>query len=109
VIRSLGIEIVYPRTSLRIICLEVDEHLASIGRYGSSCTDRTHFAYAIEYECSLFLTSEGEVRTLGCPDRGDRIRTIPISLKEMRGALVRKDAKDQWLRPVPMICPQSAY
>ncbi|MEI6795265.1 MAG: hypothetical protein WCK39_00220 [Methanomassiliicoccales archaeon] len=102
---ALDMEVVYPRTPLRALCVEVDGHLESVGRCGSSCTDRTHFAYAIMARCDFFVTSSSEKRTLDCPTlRNGSIRTLPVTIADLRVSLVMKSrGKITIGRPLPML------
>lgn len=67
ILRSLGIRILFPIPDIRRVCILVDAEMESLGRYGSSVTDRTHFAYALTSECDYYVTSQGETRTLAVP------------------------------------------
>lgn len=104
-IESLRINAAYPEDDLRLVCIEVDGHLSSIGRYGSSCTDRTHFAYAIVTHCDYYATSAGEKRTLDCPPlREGWVRTAPTTVSEIKNLLRKGRSKGTVAHgPVPML------
>ena len=78
-LKKLEFEIEFPVQELRDLCILVDHELDAIGRYGSSVTDRTHFAYALAYECDYYVTSKGETRTLIAPkEKGEFTEVVTI-------------------------------
>jgi hypothetical protein len=64
---DLDLEVIYPCEELRPICSKMDATVHNEGLYGSSATDRTHFAYAITSKSDFFITSPGETRGLKMP------------------------------------------
>lgn len=67
ILRSLGIRILVPIPDVRRACMLVDAEMESLGRYGPSVTDRTHFVYVLISECDHYVTSQGETWTLAVP------------------------------------------
>lgn len=86
IIRSLGIKILFPIPEVRNLCLLVDAEMESLGIYGSSVTDRTHFAYALASECDYYVTSMGETRTLVVPSDLD-VPTSVITMDDLASEL----------------------
>jgi len=86
ILGSLGIKILFPMPEIRRVCLLVDAEMESLGRYGSSVTDRTHFAYALTSECDYYVTSQGETRTLAVPSEL-KVSTSVITMDELASEL----------------------
>jgi hypothetical protein len=85
-LRSLGVTIIFPLPEIRKVCILVDAEMESLGRYGSSITDRTHFAYALTSGCDYYVTSQGETRTLAVPSDLDE-STVVITLDDLASEL----------------------
>jgi hypothetical protein len=78
-LKRLEFDIMFPVQELRNWCILVDREMDATGRYGSSITDRTHFAYALVYECDYYVTSKGETRTLKAPkEKGGFTEVVTI-------------------------------
>ena len=67
VCRAVAIKQIAPLEKLRMCCQCIDDYLDDRGIYGASTSDRTHLAYAIMTGADYFVTSSGEVRSLGTP------------------------------------------
>jgi predicted nucleic acid-binding protein len=78
-LKKLEFDIIFPVQELREWCIIVDQEMEAVGRYGSSVTDRTHFAYALAYGCDYYVTSKGETRTLKAPkEKGGFTEVVTI-------------------------------
>jgi hypothetical protein len=89
-IRDFDIRIIYPSIELRPMCTMMDDMVLRDGPYGSSATDRTHFAYAIVAQSHFFVTSQGETRCLRTPDQSDsEIRTAAVTMQWVKEELLR--------------------
>jgi len=82
ILRKIMFRILFPVKELREWCMTVDKEMEEIGRYGSSVTDRTHFAYTLSSGCDYYVTSKGETRTLIAP-KGTNATTIVPTLDEL--------------------------
>ena len=78
-LKRLEFEILFPAQELQEWCILVDREMDATGRYGSSITDRTHFAYALAYGSDYYVTSKGETRTLKAPkEKGGFTEVVTI-------------------------------
>jgi predicted nucleic acid-binding protein len=67
IIERLRIEILFPASSYPSIMSAVEKTLAEKEIWGSSTTDRMHLIFAIIKSIDFFVTTSGEVRSLGGP------------------------------------------
>lgn len=82
VIRELDLNIIYPSENIGGKCCMMDEMVLYDGPYGSSVTDRTHFAYALASRSDFFITNEGETRGLVAPMvDAHAVRTEAVTLQ----------------------------
>jgi len=68
-LKELKFKVLFPVQELRDWCVAVDREVDAAGCYGSSVTDRTHYAYALAASCDFYVTSKGETRTLVAPKK----------------------------------------
>ena len=79
-LKRLEFDILFPIHDLREWCILVDNEMDATGRYGSSVTDRTHFAYALASGCDFYVTSKGETRTLKAPkEKGGLTKVVTMN------------------------------
>jgi predicted nucleic acid-binding protein len=79
ILREVNPTILFPTKELRLWCIKVDEANDEDINYGSSCTDRTHLAYAIVANSDYFVTHLAEVNNLKVPyDEGARTEVIDL-------------------------------
>jgi hypothetical protein len=77
--KKLEFGVIFPLEGLREWCTTVDQEMEDTGRYGSSITDRTHFAYSLASGCDYYVTPMGETRTLKAPkEKGGFTEVVTI-------------------------------
>ena len=80
ILKKLEFGVIFPLQGLREWCSIVDQEMDETGRYGSSITDRTHFAYALTSRCDFYVTSKGETRTLKAPkEKGGLTKVVTMN------------------------------
>lgn len=107
--RMLKIKEIVPVEQLRECCACIDEHLADRGTYGSSVSDRTHFAYAIVAGAHFYATSQSEVRTLDSPcGKGKHLDCDGpppkvVSIDQDGNFSITKPLQQAWLKTFPTL------